>query len=451
MLTTQLFTRRRTALLTFALLLLLISQTLTAATAKNVILMITDGAGFNTYKCANFYQYGSPAAQPYDTFPVKLGCTTYALKKDRTPQGYDQKKAWSDFDYLKIATDSAAAATALNTGQKTRNRRIAIDKDGKKLKTFAQIVDSLGKATGVVTTVEISHATPAAVWAHNISRYNYEQIANEMIFDSGLDVIMGAGHPAFDNNAKPRDPKKYETKYLGGIDTFNILKNRDCDHKWKFIDARSEFLALANNNPPLPGRLIGVARCGETLQAERNGSEPGNLNKNVPDLSTMTKGALNVLNTDPDGFYLMIEAGAVDWANHDHNLPRAIEEMIDFNKAVQTVIDWVQKNSSWNETLLIVTSDHETGQLWGPNAGPEGTDQYQLPQNKGKGNYPSAKYFHSDHTNVLVPLFAIGPGSEKFAELIDGTDKKAATKWNFSGKYVDNTDIFTAMNNAIKN
>ena len=106
--TTQAFASRRTALLT--LLLLLISQTLIAAPAKNVILMITDGAVFNMFKCTSFYQHGSPAAQPYDTFPVKLGCTTYALNQNHTPQGYDQKKTGSDFDYIRIATDSAAAA-----------------------------------------------------------------------------------------------------------------------------------------------------------------------------------------------------------------------------------------------------------------------------------------------------------------------------------------------------
>ena len=71
------------------------------------------------------------------------------------------------------------------------------------------------------------------------------------------------------------------------------------------------------------------------------------------------------------------------------------------------------ENSSWDETLLIVTSDHETGQIWGPNAGPKSKTPFDMPKNNGAGELPSAKYFHNGHTNVLVPLYSIGAGSEK--------------------------------------
>jgi len=79
----------------------------------------------------------------------------------------------------------------------------------------------------------------------------------------------------------------------------------------------------------------------------------------------MSIGALNVLNQDPDGFFLMIEGGAVDWMGHANDMPRYIEDQVAFNLAVASVIDWVEENSSWDETLLIVTSDHECGGIWG--------------------------------------------------------------------------------------
>ncbi len=90
----------------------------------------------------------------------------------------------------------------------------------------------------------------------------------------------------------------------------------------------------------------------------------------VPTLEEMTKAALNILDDDPDGLFLMIEGGAVDWASHANQSGRMIEEHIDFDNSVQAVVDWVQKNSNWGETLLIVTSDHETGYLTGPGSDP---------------------------------------------------------------------------------
>ena len=90
------------------------------------------------------------------------------------------------------------------------------------------------------------------------------------------------------------------------------------------------------------------------------------LNTTVPGLATMTEGALNVLDNDEQGFFLMVEGGAIDWAAHANQTGRTIEEEIDFNKAVDAVIYWVQRNSNWSETVLIVTGDHETGTLYGP-------------------------------------------------------------------------------------
>ncbi|MBN1457332.1 MAG: alkaline phosphatase [Sedimentisphaerales bacterium] len=427
------------------LILLLFSITVFAAPAKNVILMISDGAGFNMFDSASYYQYGQLGRQIYDSFPIKLGCTTYSLDKQGRPVGYDQQKIWSDFKYARNVTDSAAAMTALNTGIKTINGRIGMDKKGECLVTFAQFADSLGKSIGTVSSVPFPHPTPAGVWAHNESRKNYSQIANEMIYHTGLDVIMGGGHPKYDGNGKLLSKTKWHPNYFGDMEAFDKIASGS--YGWTFIDSKFDFEALANNNNPEYERVLGVAQVSDTLQQGR--SKGADYNINVPTLEVMARGAINVLAKDEDGFYLMVEGGAVDWANHGNDFERAVEEQVNFNKVVEAVVNWVNDRSNWNETLLIVTSDHECGQIWGPKAGPDSEIPFGLPENNGLGKLPSAKYFHDYHTNVLVPLFAIGNGSKKFNELIDDNDPKAADVWQFSGDYVDNTDIFTVMKNAI--
>jgi alkaline phosphatase len=418
-----------------------------AATAKNVVLMISDGAGFNTFDCTSFYQHGKLGSQVYDSFPVHYGCTTYSADNQK---GYDPEKFWSDFKYArKRPTDSAAAATAIYTGTKTENGRICTDENGKRLTTIAEIADSLGKSTGTISTVNFSHATPAAVWSHNDSRDHCEQIAREMICDSSLDVIMGCGHPRYDNNDRLLPMDDWEAELCGGENLFNELLTASTDEGWTFVESRHDFEAIASNTRPLFERVIGIARCRDTLQYERDGKGMGNLNKNVPTLATMTKAAINILAKNDNGFFLMIEGGAVDWASHANNLARMIEEQIDFNNAVEDVVKWVQTNSSWQQTLLIITADHETGQLWGPDAGPKSPTPFDLPDDNDADNLPAAKFYSEEHTNALVPLYAIGSGSELFDYYAKGLDSTAAIAWNFSGRYVDNTDVFTVMKAVI--
>lgn len=445
---TQNFHRKPSrSLLLFAIALITICPIASAAPAKNVILMITDGAGFNAFDCASYYQHGKLGKQVYDKFPIQLGCTTYSADN---PDGYEPDKFWSNFKYArKEPTDSAAAATALYTGVKTENGRLCTDSDGRKLLTIAEIADSAGKSTGTISSVMFSHATPAAVWAHNDSRDEYEQIAREMVYDSGLDVIMGCGHPRYDNNGRLLPMDDWETEYCGGDDTFKNIVTASTKRGWTFIENKYDFLVLAEGSAPVFDRVIGVAQCRQTLQYNREGDGMGKLNENVPSLATMSRAAINVLAKNEDGFFLMIEGGAVDWAGHQNNLARIIEEQIDFNNAVDAVVEWVDAKSSWQETLLIITADHETGQLWGPKAGPKSKTPFNLPQNKGAGNLPGAGFFSDEHTNALVPLYTKGPGTELFVGLTNGKDDNAGEKWDFSGNYVDNTDVFKVMKQVV--
>jgi alkaline phosphatase len=304
----------------------------------------------------------------------------------------------------------------------------------------------MGKASGVVTTVEWSHATPAGMFAHNTSRNNYSQIANEMLGStSPLSVIMGAGNPGFDDNGKPASKS---ANYVGGDTTWSALKNGSLNG-WTLIQDKSQFENLANGGLVLD-KVVGTFQTYTTAQQARgdasvkgvdlNNASGVAFNNNVPSLATMSTGALNVLKQDKDGFFLMVEGGAVDWANLANQLDRMIEEQIDFNKSVKAVVNWVNANSSWKDTLLIVTADHETGFLWGEKAGfPTNFDPLK---DNGAGKLPGARYFSTEHTNSLVPLYAIGAGSELFDGYADATDP-------VRGKYIDNTEIFLVMNSQI--
>jgi alkaline phosphatase len=177
-----------------------------------------------------------------------------------------------------------------------------------------------------------------------------------------------------------------------------------------------------------------VPKVRQTLQQKRGNdpfAEPFDVPfiDNVPSLSEMARGALNVLDEDPDGFFLMVEGGAIDWASHDSQSGRMIEEQIAFNKTVEAVVDWIQKESSWKETLLIVTGDHETGYLTGPGSGPSNAenDTGDRPRwnpfvNNGKGNLPGMEWNSGGHTNALIPLYAKGAGSQLLVPCADQTD-----------------------------
>ncbi|MEM6277372.1 MAG: alkaline phosphatase [Pseudomonadota bacterium] len=489
--------------------------------ARNVILMISDGIGFNGWLASDYYQgklntQSYQVARPDGTTPVVYGLTHHSLNLiDATghvlpnasdpaeaagavDQGYDPMTRWNQFDgafrndYPPVSerytsyTDSAAAGTTMHTGRKTANGRLNMDWTGTvPFRTIAQIAIDQGRSAGAVTSVQVSHATPASTIAHNVSRQNYAEIFNEMVA-SDITVLMGAGHPFYDDSGNEVEPDtdgdRDPFRFVGGAETLQALTSGAGLNGFAFVDAREDFTALANGEN-LPERVVGIARAQNTLQASReelaDADTPSGMafNPAVPDLATMSLGAINVLNQDADGFFLMIEGGAVDWMGHANNMPRFIEEQIDFDRAVDAVIDWVETNSSWDETLLIVTSDHETGGIWGEGTytngvgGPIAADrsdeailaarydpaedffnEFLAVQDRGAGNMPGFQFASRNHTNELVPLWAMGPSVELFAQFTE-IDLKAAELWGeqygWDGAFIDNTSVFHVMNEAL--
>ncbi|MCF6285407.1 MAG: alkaline phosphatase, partial [Candidatus Hydrogenedentes bacterium] len=224
---------------------------------KNIILMVGDGMGFAQVEAAGLYFHGKPDGQPYWAFQP-LAMTTWSASGD----GYDPEAAAKDFNYIKKgSTDSAAAATTMSSGVKTLNKRIGQDPDGNDLRHLYEDAEAMGKATGVLTTVYLSHATPAAFATHAKSRNNVEKIAQNMIVNGTLDLLIGAGHPWYDDDNKQvgglgDKPYKTEGSYdrLGGEELWRTISegkaggDADGDGEadpWRLVDSLAGFEALA--------------------------------------------------------------------------------------------------------------------------------------------------------------------------------------------------------------
>ena len=385
---------------------------------KNVILMIGDGMGMNTIKMAQDY-YGEKFI--FNDFPVKYFVSTY-----QEDGSYDPNKAWKDayasnpvpdWEYLSAATDSAASATAFNSGKKTFNGALNMNALGDKYTTVAMAAKKAGYRVGDITSVTWNHATPAAVFAHNNSRGDSYGISREMIESGIADVIGGAGHPWFDGNGVKKDTPTY-----GMVEEelwINLEKGKT---DYKLISTKAEIEKIAKSKKSKGKYIITYEADGVLPLPDENNK------KTVPTLSLISKAMLNVLNSNSDkGFFAMIEGGAIDYANHANDAATSVRQMKEFAEAIKTVVNWVEDNSNWDDTLLIITADHETGQLG------NSEDSFWVIDN-GKGNLPKYKYNSGGHSNMLVPLFAKGGNSELFSVFATKTDP-------VYGKYINNINI----------
>jgi Ca2+-binding RTX toxin-like protein len=297
--------------------------------------------------------------------------------------------------------------------------------------------------------VQFSDATPAALGgAHDIARSNANDIALEMFGSGVLDVIGGTGNPDYDDNGRLRTSANYQWI---GADLWNSLKAdtyRSQDAQtWNLLQDRASIQA-AGVGAPTSERLAMITQAFTSGNFNRDGAAPANTTEipfsvprltNTPTLSELSLAALNKLGTDPDGLYLMVEGGAVDRAMHADNQGRMIEEYIDFNNAVKSVVDWVNRAdtaATFDDTLLVVTADHDH-LLFGPEAA---TIPYQpvQPDRNGDG-VPEGLFFSTNHSNQIIPLFTAGAGSAQITQLADQSDSFT----NAQGQVVGSGRMFT--------
>ncbi|MCM3735557.1 alkaline phosphatase [Bacillus cytotoxicus] len=286
------------------------------AKIKNVIVLIGDGMG-PSYMTAHRYMKDNPK-----TFEMEQ--TEFDKHLVGTQVTYPE-------DEHQNITDSASAATAMSAGIKTYNAAIAVDNDKTNVKTVLEQAKERGKSTGLVATSEITHATPAAFGAHDVSRKNMDAIANDY-FDE-----------------KINDKHKVDVLLGGGVNNF-VRKDRNLTEEFKkdgysYVTDRQQLLNDKSD------QILGLFA-------------PGGFDKMIdrtdkaPSLEEMTNAAINRLNKNKNGFFLMVEGSQIDWAGHDNDVVAAMSEMDDFEKAFKAAIEFAKKDK---HTLVVATADHSTG------------------------------------------------------------------------------------------
>lgn len=451
-----------------------------APPAKNIILMISDGTGSSTIAATGMYT-GKLGKQIYDGPAwTKSYVSTYPLRTGETPVAgaaglaqdpetvYDPAKNWNTapatsttgpnpdrfagYAWTKrTAPDSANTIVAAVTGRKTYNNAVNVDGNGNPMTTFAELAQRAGKAVGVVTTVQFADATPSVSGgAHNVTRDNRTAIAHEMLSAGVLSVIMGVGNPDYDNDGVRRSMPNYS--WVSASD-WNALKSGA--QGFKLIEDIADFTSLAAATTT-PAKVVGLAHSFDGTQVYRRGAMPATetpfsvpRRTDVPSLKTMALGALNVLDNDTDGLFLMIEGGGVDRAMHANNMGRVIEERMEFDEAVEAVSAYLDANTAgnnWSNTLVIVTGDHDH-LLLGPQSD---TVPYQELTDRGAGRVPGYKWQHTGHSNQLVPLYARGPGANLFLTCANQRDSFTDGKKRKFGRgaYLDQTEIFAVLTGA---
>ncbi len=326
---------------------------------KNIIFLIGDGMGLTQITAGLITQRDALSLER---------CKVIGLSK--TFSGDD------------LITDSAAGATAFSTGKKTYNGAIGVDMDTVPLTTILEIAEKSGLATGLVATSSITHATPASFISHQKSRNMDEAIAGDFL-KTDIDVFIGGGKQFFEKRKDEQNLLELLTAngytVATGMEEINNVSEGKLagfvadEHPDKMTDGRGQFLTEA------------------TLKA------------------------IEILNKNAKGFFMMSEGSQIDWGGHANDSKYIISEMQDFDYMVGKVLDFAEADG---QTLVIITADHETG-------------GYGIVGGDLEAGEVETKFLTDYHTGTMVPVFAFGPGAEEF------------------GGIYHNTEIFTKMMAAL--
>ncbi len=281
--------------------------------------------------------------------------------------------------YEGFITDSAASGTAIATGQKTRNGMISRAPDHRDLKTVLEYAEEMQKSTGIVVTSSVTHATPAVFLAHVDDRSDNDRIA-EQIAGSDVDVLFGGGLAYFIPRSSEGSKREDEKDLL------------------RMLGERLDIALTAEEFEEL-GDSAGAA----AFTALRH---PGNASERGISLAGMTAKAIRILSKDPDGFFLMVEGSQIDWEGHDNSTEGVIAETVDFDDAVGAGMDFAEEDG---RTLVIVTSDHETGGF----AIHDGSVD--------KRTVTEGRFTTGSHTGSMIPILAYGPGARLLGGIHDNT------------------------------
>ncbi|GIV33060.1 MAG: alkaline phosphatase [Chitinophagales bacterium] len=316
---------------------------------KNVILMVGDGMGI-----------------------AQITAALYANGNRLALEKMQQVGLIKTHSADKLITDSAAGATAFSTGRKTFNGAIGLDKDSLPQETVLETCKKNGMSTGIVVTSSITHATPAAFYAHVLSRKLMDDIALNFVKNPVVDFFVGGG-------------RKYFTQRQDNINLLDSLK------------------AIGYKFYPLDSlHAVSTLKAGVFTAEE----EPASLLRGrTPYLPDAVSTALNVLSKQDKGFFLLVEGSQIDWGGHAEDSDYIIEEILEFNRAVEEVLRFAEKDK---HTLVVVTADHETG-------------GYTITDGTLDGSSVKGEFVNNYHSAEMVPVFAFGPRAESFAGIYENT------------------------------
>lgn len=324
---------------------------------KNIIMMIGDGMGFNIVEAGQIVYsdqlYENTLAMNY--LPVQSAQSTYSATTN--------------------ITDSAAGGTALATGFKTMNKKVGMDAMAMtSYKNVLELAAEKGKSTGVVVTVPVTDATPATFTTHVSTREEYEKIAAqqlEKLTDGTLDLLMGGG-------------RKYYEGTANSAALASAIKSG--------LNYATDWETASQSSLPLVGLY-----AEDTLDTTAD---------STPSIAEMTACALDLLEEDEDGFFLMVEGGQIDDYAEFNDFDNEVREMYEFDCAVAVVMRYIAMNP---DTVLIITADHETGGL--------GSAAEETIENIDQYTYTTKK-----HTYKTVPVKAVGYRTEELNGIIENVD-----------------------------
>ncbi len=397
--------------------------------AKNVILLIGDGMGDSEITAARNFAHGAGGMfKGLDALPFTGQYTHYSLNKDTLKPDY--------------VTDSAASGTAWSTGVKSYNGAIGVDVFGNPHDSLLDLAKRAGKATGDVSTAEIQDATPAAQIASVVQRKCYGPEAtsekcpvnalenggagsiSEQLLTLRPDVTLGGGSKSFHEIAKAGQfagKTLFEQAEALG---YTLVDNLSELNAVTAANQEQPLLGLfAEGNMPIrlkgPQAKIGGNLSGEVVKCEIN-AERG---AQMPTLAQMTEKAIELLNVNPNGFFLQVEGASIDKQAHASNPCGQFGETMDLDEAVQVALDFAKRDGN---TLVIVTADHaHSTQICYPDAKSMGYTQAVM---TADGAPMTISYANSEdvndtgHTGAQLRIAAYGPGALNVVGLSDQTD-----------------------------
>jgi len=317
------------------------------AEPRNVILLIGDGMGPEAVGLAIYYNRfmnGMDKRLNLERL-MSAGNTGYCLT----------------YQYGTVVTDSASAATALASGVKTRDAIIGKDHEGRAMKSIVDIARQMGKSAGVISNTRLTHATPAAFYAHIIHRDMENEIAVQLVERGDLAVALSGGAQHF----IPAGVKVEDHPDLKGIDKkAGWGGSRRKDSRDLIAEAKNKGYAFAANDKEF--LALDAQKTDKVLGLFSASGFPSAIDRQpqhqtgVPTLSQLTEKSLEILKNNPRGFFLMVEGGQVDWVEHGNDVASVLHEMLEFDQTIGLVMAFAEKNP---DTLVIVTADHDTGGL----------------------------------------------------------------------------------------